>query len=656
MTVDSGRSQDIYKPLATSSSCFTNALSFDVQRHFGNTSFLEMDTLLVNSAELRTVGVIFAFLGVEFSAKTVWTVECLAQHVREFANKDQLPIFFLDEVLPHFDHREGGTRPVSSELRLARNLLRAVGLVTVLMGTNSSAANFITAASNSRYGEAHFWCRLVTRLPPPNAESLKAIGAEGVIKTLRGLSNLSSIGPFLVQQFKSCTPWFIELFVKVVNQFPAFLVLSATEFLDRVLCEMASKVFQAKGNYDTQSFRRAQFCYHLYPFRKPPNSLPNISSSNLPHGKMDCHDPAVVDRSEVKIASREDRIVFVSSHFASLDDEDCDLFIQAHYLSKDKMTAWVPTASFQRARDDSFLYLMLGGGNQLLDFPGPFVSSSSQGTKRMTTLETFWSLINHHNRKSSATVVPTENNAALKLEGADLEVIAAVAVEVASHRGGLGGIEIADFLLQLATELLPTQQHLEWSHPPTFSMAAPTQGSGKKKRMKRMKNISKKRVPYLSAEGDSWPEHFRRIKGVHWGHLSRPKDLDQIDLKILTAQHSTEPEMSAECKNYKNNLNGVVLREILERIPKSSWLHLVICPRMQTNYWTEETKTEWEPFQTLHGLQGSAILRVAKQGSRLTLEPLFVGSVPPTPPSKLVVFFPFEDWIAKTIQDAPRKR
>ena len=53
----------------------------------------------------------------------------LAEYVERFVHKDHLLIFFLDEVLPYFDHRDDSPRSVSSELRLGRNLLRAVGLV-----------------------------------------------------------------------------------------------------------------------------------------------------------------------------------------------------------------------------------------------------------------------------------------------------------------------------------------------------------------------------------------------------------------------------------------------------------------------------------------------------------------------------------------------
>jgi hypothetical protein len=590
-------------------------------------------------------------LGVEFDNRSVWSVSHLAEYVRNFEHKDQLPIFFLDEVLPPFDHRQGGVRPASSELRLARNLLRAVGLVPVLMGTNSSAANFISAAPNSRgCPDKIIWCKLVTLLPLPNEGSLEAIGAQRVINTLRDLPKLASICPFLTQQFQSCTPWFIELFVRVVDQHQDLLtqVMSATVFLDRVLCGMANEVFKGKGSYHIQSFLRAQFCFHLKPFRKPHHLtrqsegfdfLPPHSSSNEEKEEVASIPP--VER----LASCQDRTVFVASHFASLDDEDCDLFICGNFLSRDKRTEWVPTASFRGAETESFLYLMLGDGNQKFNFPAPFALSSD----RMTTSQTFRSLMNDHNTKSRETVIQTENEVAMKLNGNDLEAYAAVAVEIASHRGGLGGIELFAFLLQLATELLPSNEVLRWSDQPPFSVSAPAAGQAEN-----LTNpFAGKRVPYLSAEGDSWPQPFREIEGVCWGHLSRTTDCERIDLKIITAQSPTHPEISVECKNYSNNLNGVVLREILGRIPKTSWLHLVICTHLQADYWTQQTKVKWKDFRASHGLGESAILRVVKQGPSLSLEPLFPGSVPQTSATKLVIFFPFADW---TKAEKKRKR
>ena len=607
---------------------FINALAQDVGRHFRahTPDPFDTTTLLLMPHELQTVGVVFALLRSELSGNVQsevgpWTVANLSRFVQDFPNKERLPIFFLDEVLPQYDYRDGRPRIVSSELRLARNLLSAVGLVSVLMGTNSSAANFISAASTSLCGETKTWCQLVTCLPRPNVESLRTIGAEDVINSLKVLPLLASICPFLAQQFQSCTPWFIELFVKVVTQEQMLqnhpTAMSAIEFLDRVLCIMAKRVDHSKGDYNRQSFRRAQFCYHLEPLRKPRCLTGEILSNN---GSAE----EETEMTGEGIVSREDRTVFVSSHFASLDESDCYLSIHQNNLSKNMMTPWLPTASFQRARDDSFLYLMLGGGDCRLDFPTPF---SSPANPRMTTLETFWSLKNDHSHNSSGTVIPTENIDAERLDGAALEVIAAVAVEIASHRRGLGGIDVAEFLLQLATELLPSYQPLEWIHPSAI-----------------LQSLGEKRVPYLSAAGDSWPDTFRSIQGVNWGHLFRTKDQDQIDLKIHTAQNPSHPEISAECKNYKNGLNGEVLREILARIPSTSWLHLVICPHMQQSYWSAQTQIKWDTFKSAHHLEESALLRVVKAGSTLTLKPLFTKSVPETRAHKLVVFFPIAGW------------
>jgi uncharacterized protein YjeT (DUF2065 family) len=644
MTIDSKRSQDIYRPLEFSSNVFTNALSHDVKHYFGDTDCLDVGFLSTNLQELETVGVIFALLNAEFVDNKKWTVPQLAGYVRDFQDKRQLPIFFLDEVLPH-DNPHGGPRPVSSALRLARNLLRAVGLVAVLMGTNSCAANFISAATNSRC-EPRLWCKLITRLPPPNDQSLRRLGAERVMRTLNDRPHLVSICPFLTQQFRSCTPWFIELFVKVVEQNDDWLnpSTSAVEFMDKVVCLMAKIVYSRK-NISSQSFLRAQFCYHLEPFRKAP-SLSGESKTDCRESADERHEQYLGEGEqedtnrtpEEEKVSGKDRTgtpAFVASHFASLDDESCDLFLTANGLGKDEMTQWSPTASFQRAGDDSFLYLMLGDGNQGLDFPAPFLLSLplsegmiSRSPKRMTTRETFLNLTNYHQVASSMTTIPTENHLAVKRNGADLEVTAAVAVEIASHRGGLGGIEIANFLLQLATELLPSYQLLEWRDSSNITNL-----------------FSGKKVPYLSSEGDSWPATFKAIEGVCWGDLHRTEDKERIDLKILTAGGV---EISVECKNSQNNLDVEVVCAILQRIPQSSCLHLVICTHLQSEYFTAASKTPWKEFKAQNGLEATAILRVVmEQGSKLSLAPLFSGSVPEARSHKLVIFFPFEDWDRK---------
>lgn len=624
--------QEIYEHLVPASTTFTNALRDDIARHFRDTNdsdrnHLEMHQLLAKPDELKTVGVVFALLGLDFAAlPPLWTVRNLADHVRGVKDKSKLPIFFLDEVLPHYD-RHNHNQPVSLQLRLARNLLRAVGLVAVLMGTNSCAANFVSAASYSRCGEAHPWCKLITHLPVPNDMSLRTIGARKVITKLKTYHHLRSILPYLEEQFRSCIPWFIALFVTVFNDFfvketgeNPLRTISAVEFLDMVLCGMAQKVYDRKSGCRSQSFLRAQFCYHLEPFRKPLR----LARARVKRSQEE--DPSSTPEEKKLVGDdRTDTPAFVASHFASLDDSDCDLFVAGVHLSKDRVAEWVPTASFQRAKDDSFLYLMLGGGNQSLTFPSPFALSSSE---RMTTRETFLNLIRDHNKQSKFTTIITENCQAVKLNGADLEVTAAVALEIASHKGGVGGIGIADFLLQLTTELLPSYQLLEWSGSTTSFDPGRLLGGMK--------------VPYLSSESDSWPTTFRGIDGVYCGDLHRTKDQERIDLKVYTALSPIDPEISAECKNYKTKLNKTVICEILTRIPKTSRLHLVICTHLQSNYWKNKRKV-WEEWRQKNDLEDTAILKVVKQKSQLTLEPLFVGSVPNTR-SKFVIFFPFQDW------------
>jgi hypothetical protein len=134
--------------------------------------FLSLFILIASSfGEYFTVGFIFSIMEVPFNDSLPWTASHLVTHIQKLdeASKANLPIFFLDEVLSHLDIRDSVEfSDATAKLRFARNFLRGVGLVCVLMGTNSSTANIIYAASGiedlNRNG-------VISLLPHPNETS-----------------------------------------------------------------------------------------------------------------------------------------------------------------------------------------------------------------------------------------------------------------------------------------------------------------------------------------------------------------------------------------------------------------------------------------------------------------------------------------------------
>jgi hypothetical protein len=130
--------------------------------------------------------------------------------------------------------------------------------------------------------------------------------------------------------------------------------------------------------------------------------------------------------------------------------------------------------------------------------------------------------------RSNKTRSRVSNRHAKKRERNVLEVVSAVAIEIASHRGGLGGILFLDFILQLATELRMSFKSLHWMDPPVHIPChhpAPSQKGKKRKSMTFEsepqpesrdipEDIKSKKIPYLSCENDTWPDEFKNIEGV----------------------------------------------------------------------------------------------------------------------------------------------
>jgi hypothetical protein len=309
-------------------------------------------------------------------------------------------------------------------------------------------------------------------------------------------------------------------------------------------------------------------------------------------------------------------------------------FIQTTQRSK-----WIAPALFKRPIDDCFLYLMLCDGNLSYPFPKPFAVNAQ--TNR-TTFEA-------HNLVNEDTI-RGRNQLALKRSGEALEIGAAVAVEIASHRGGLGGILFQDFILQLATEMFYTPRSLLWMDPP---VRIPLHDA-KPKRNNESRNlpdaIKAKRIPYLSCAGDTWPIEFKNIEGVEWGELHRLPDQERVDMKIFSRENDVDPPIAVECKNYESNLPLETLKGILRRINPQTWFHIVICTHIQNEYFarnpsssSSSTTSTWEDYKTQFHFQSTAIFKVVIENSSLSLQPLFLNSVPASY-NRAVVFFPTEDW------------
>jgi len=166
--------QPVYTIFSDLSSVFNFGVTEDLLK-FQNSNENDdfgLSDLMYSTRPLRVVEFtvhVLKLLGVEMrSCEPVVSMSALRNIIAQLATMNggegaqSLPIFVFDEVfsgLPSDPSDENILR-----MRFVRNVFRALGLVVVFMGTNSSAANYLPLVTHSR-GSGKPWCQLITRLP-----------------------------------------------------------------------------------------------------------------------------------------------------------------------------------------------------------------------------------------------------------------------------------------------------------------------------------------------------------------------------------------------------------------------------------------------------------------------------------------------------------
>jgi hypothetical protein len=269
--------------------------------------------------------------------------------------------------------------------------------------------------------------------------------------------------------------------------------------------------------------------------------------------------------------------------------------------------------------------LTLGGGEAT--FPSPFVDRQSP---KMSTSQALRMLMTNHRNLSVGSAISFENSNSIFRDGLILESLSSVAVELVSHRKGLAGILVTDFIIALVEELLPTHCNLSWDQqniPSRYLLQA----------------VLLKRVPYLSSCNDSWPTELSAIPGCCVASLERPPNRRMKDLDVPGCG------ISGECKNHEASLTKSVLLDILNRKAKGDcWLHLVFCATVQRSYFGGHRADEnWKCYRKAQKLDKTCLLKAVVFEKTLSLVPLFAGSASVSHRANaVVIFFPIESYLA----------
>lgn len=84
--------------------------------------------------------------------------------------------------------------------------------------------------------DARLWCKVITCLSPPSDESRQPFRIIDQLNALDNIDPSGSLRNFFVNQFLTCTPWFVELFVQTIRTLIESFAEQPTLFMDELLC------------------------------------------------------------------------------------------------------------------------------------------------------------------------------------------------------------------------------------------------------------------------------------------------------------------------------------------------------------------------------------------------------------------------------------
>ena len=173
--------QEIYKSLEPRSGLLKDALLFDKDVIGQEVEKLSCAQLLEANHESALVSFIMKAIDSGSNGSQVKTLKDLKLQIVEMRKtklSKNIPVFFIDEAVKLKDENGSMSDNDSKTLRYIRNTFRCAGIYVVLMGTNSSMANFVpvsTASGSRSSGEVRLWCKVRTQLPKVTNDTLAVL-------------------------------------------------------------------------------------------------------------------------------------------------------------------------------------------------------------------------------------------------------------------------------------------------------------------------------------------------------------------------------------------------------------------------------------------------------------------------------------------------
>lgn len=588
------RSQKIYSSLTSVSASFLRAVEYDKSKFKKN---FEIETLRVNTSYSATVQWISEMMVHKelISTEELPTVYSILEMIncitamKEKRMHDHIPVFVLDEAVRLDDK---GKRMI----RLGRNILRAIGFVCMIMGTNTCAVNLARAAKNSRSDNTDppLWCKLITRLPKVNKKTRKHLGVKKALKKIE--DQHPKLRKFLSKSFKSSSPYFVLTVCQVLLREDFDPSRNSFEVMTDVF-NQASKIIRTNKN---------QIC-----------SLQGLRGQLAL--QLNMYQRETTTDYKVPILTQSD--VFVACHFAELED----LNLTKLYINSDgdlltsPSMLWCRQARFPTPSNDPLLYLMFLGFD-------PFQFKNNRSVVSLKSREA-WSQVSTSDHGEIGQL-QTGKAVARSNSGDLLEAFAGVAFGCASRVQSYGGMTLNDFVKELFVELCGCKQlqlMINMQDSPWSDEAF-------------QHRFSCKKIPYMSSPNGRWPKRVYSIPGCYFADLKRTVNSEQIDFSVSWPDHYAQEvsflsRLSGECKNLQHRLSLKKLKGILTRVPILSsndqiGVHFVVVTKLQNEYFIEpnlknqERFVPWEKWCEQNLQIKVNVAKVALRGTAISLLPL----------------------------------
>jgi hypothetical protein len=204
-------------------------------------------------------------------------VDCFEKHPELF-EKCQ-PLIFLDE----FNISQKSDSKRQGQYVFLKNMIRALLLIPVLMGTNTNISNMITTGSPSGHNHREIWCYLFVSLPKTPLsfiqKEIKSLSAsiENSDVNNQKKNFLENIKPFMIRERPFFVIEILDFLKDKLKRFELKESSSMCEFIVFLFCCLSNAFRKRKQNH-LKDFHRCQICYfeNEYTQRLNPGEYPEL--------------------------------------------------------------------------------------------------------------------------------------------------------------------------------------------------------------------------------------------------------------------------------------------------------------------------------------------------------------------------------------------